>query len=149
MKRVSWLVLISLVAFFPHVAMAKDFCFSFGGVDLIFKAFKAPAKGTCKSIIEVVPSVPGLVSSGAGCTTSDGAILLFTLSDGMDGIETIQGSISLANGTGLGTDCFAGDSLATSCLQGAIAVETCAKKAPPITAPAASNLTSRGPLLAR
>jgi hypothetical protein len=149
MKTLSRLVLLALLVFSPRVAMAKDYCINFGGTDLIFKAFALPAKSACKPIIEVVPSIPGLVSSGAGCTTTDGKTLIFTLSDGMGGIETIAGSITYAGGTGTADDCFAADSTATSCVTASISVEACAKKPPAITDVSPGNLISRGPLLAR
>jgi len=152
MKRVSWLVLISILIFSPRAAMARDFCLNFGAVnptELIFKAFTVPGKGACKTVLEVVPSIPGLNSIGAACTTTDGKTLLFTLSDGLGGIETIQGSVALPAGSGMANDCFAADSQATSCLSDTIAITTCAKKAPPITDVLSGSLTSRRPLLAR
>src|SRR6185312_16069413 len=105
--------------------------------------FVVPPKGVCRAIQEVVPAIPGLVSIGAGCTTTDGKTLLFTLSDGMGGIETIQGSVGLPAGSGAANDCFASDNQPTSCATDAIAVVTCAKKPPPITAPSASAFAAR------
>lgn len=155
MKKIYWLLLASAVAFFPRPAMAKDYCMDIGptgpgAIELVFKAFTVPAKGTCKSIVEVVPSIDGLVSTGAGCTTSDGKTLIFTLADGFGkNLETIQGGITLAGGMGSVDDCAAPDGMATSCLSDTLTVVTCPKVPAAITAPQPGTLISHGPLLAR
>jgi len=155
MKKIYWLVFASAVALFPRPAMAKDFCMDFGPVsptplELVFKAFTVPPKGVCKSVIEVVPSIDGLVSTGAACTTSDGKTLIFTLADGFGkNLETIQGGLTLAGGTGSADDCAAPDGGATSCVADTLTVVTCPKVPLPITAPLPGTLISHGPLLAR
>jgi hypothetical protein len=148
MKRISIVVIATVVLLAPHIATAKDFCFDIGGPALlVFKDFSVPAKGNCKPLVQVNSSFPGLVASGAGCTTSDGKTLLFTESDGFfDGIETIQGSITLASGSGNGTNCTAPDSGTTFCSQFSLAVAACPKKAAPITADLNVEISKRSQL---
>jgi hypothetical protein len=156
MKRVYWLLLALAVASVPRPALAKDFCMDLGPtsgpdvIELIFKAFTVPPKGVCKSVVEVVPSIDGLVSTGAACTTTDGTTLIFTLADGFgQNLETIQGALTLAGGMGSVDDCAAPNGAATSCLSDTLTVVTCPKLPPPIKAPLPGSLISRGPLLAR
>ena len=138
MKIVSGFVLGLFVALFPPSAMAKDLCLSetqpIGNpVQIIFKAFTVPAKGTCKPISAIVPVVAGLIESGSGCRTSDGNTLLFTLSWGADGaFGSDHGSITLATGSGSDvnfTVSTGGQGYSTN----VITVDACPKKPTPIT----------------
>jgi hypothetical protein len=135
MKRTLSVMITAIVALAPQMAAAKDFCFLLGSTSGVFADFTVPAKGTCKTAIEVSPSTAGLVASGAGCTTSDGKTLLFTLSDGFfNGIQTIQGSITLAGGSRTAKNCLAVPGESTSCAGITVTVQTCPKKPAPITA---------------
>jgi len=143
MKIVLGLVLGCLVAFFPPSAMARDLCLTEtipgpgGGssFQVVFKAFTIPAKGACKPVIAIVPAVSGLVESGAGCTTTDGKSLLFTLFSGFgESLGNVQGSITLSSGSGSIsglTLSSGGGSAAFS--TGTMTIETCPKKPTPIT----------------
>jgi hypothetical protein len=135
MKRISGVLLAAVLLLAPEIATAKDFCMEVNSVaEIVFKNFSPPAKGTCKFIVEINPAIPGVMASGGACTTSDGSELLYSLTDGFsDAIVTLQGSTTLADGTGILSQCIAGDSSTTACDSFPSAVVLCPKKPFPIT----------------
>ncbi len=111
MKRISSLVLAAVLLIAPEIATAKDFCLEVGNQsEIVFKNFSAPGKGTCKFIVELNATIPGIATGGA-CTTSDGSELQYSVTDGIfDAIEIIQGSTPLTPGsTGILSVCQAVD----------------------------------------
>jgi hypothetical protein len=150
MKIITGLVLGLLVATFPPSAMARDFCISEGipnipsptVIHLVWKAFTIPGRGACKPVIAVSPDAPGVLYSGAACTTTDRKTLLFTLFSGADQytgapswLTNQQGNISLATGggslSGITTSLGMG---AASYSTGTVSIEACPKTPTPITA---------------
>jgi hypothetical protein len=74
------------------------------------------------------------MASGGACTSNDGTELLYRLTDGFfDAVETLQGSITLADGIGSLSQCLAGDASTTSCDSFPTIVVACPKKPFPIT----------------
>jgi len=134
MKRILGMMLVGAIALVPQLAAARDYCLLINSNNITFKAFTPPGKGACKPVEEVSTTFAGLVSTGAACTTTDGKTLLFTLTDGFfSGLETIQGSITLSSGSGSGNDCVASGGGSTDCNAVSFTVQSCPKKAPPIT----------------
>jgi len=57
MKRISMVVIATVLLLAPHIATAKDFCFDIGGPALlVFKDFSVPGKGNCMDIRLMKPS---------------------------------------------------------------------------------------------
>ena len=90
MSRLSLLPILSLVAI-ATAAHAADFCITVSPSDptkYVGKSFKVPGKGKCKTWNGVyLPSfAPVSVSTGTGCTSSDGTTLRINLVTSRDGV---------------------------------------------------------------
>jgi len=90
MSRLSLLAFLSLAAIAP-AAYAADFCITVSPNDstkYVGKGFRVPGKGKCKPWNGVyLPSFAAVsVSTGTGCTSSDGTKLRINLVTSRDGV---------------------------------------------------------------
>jgi len=149
MRVIAGLVVGLLLAVMPPSAMARDFCISESipsfsspfAYHLVWKAFTIPGRGACKPVIAITPDAPGLLFSGAACTTTDRKTLLFTLFSGADQytgapswLTNQQGNISLATESGnLSGITLSLPTEGATYSSGTVSVETCPRTPTPIT----------------
>ncbi|HZR83252.1 MAG TPA: hypothetical protein VFD92_19315 [Candidatus Binatia bacterium] len=83
-RSLAALVLCSGILALAAQAEALDMCFQMDtGGKFIAKGFKIPSRGKCKNFVGYFPGefAPDVPVNGTACTTSDGSVARFTLSD--------------------------------------------------------------------